>query len=94
MLVFCTQNTPVHKSVFIIFFRGDTMKKKICMICEGFKATLYDCPDSMPERVEMLSTIKTDLQDIQVVCITIFTFVISPSHNIPPLLLLLLDVLP
>ncbi|XP_033608712.1 V-type proton ATPase 116 kDa subunit a isoform X3 [Cryptotermes secundus] len=60
-------NTPVQKAVFIIFFQGESLKNKIYIICEGFKATIYDSPDNMSERGEMLSTIKTDMQDLQIV---------------------------
>jgi V-type H+-transporting ATPase subunit a len=75
MPVFCTQNTPVHKAVFIIFFRSESMKNKICKACEGFKATVYDCPDNTFERAEVLSAIKTEMQDMQTVCITIFAVI-------------------
>jgi vacuolar-type H+-ATPase subunit I/STV1 len=71
MLLFRTQNTPVLKSVFIIFFRGKLVKEKICTVCEGFKATIYDCPDNIPERMNMVSAIRMEMRDMQIVCITI-----------------------
>ncbi|VDM57570.1 unnamed protein product [Angiostrongylus costaricensis] len=44
---------PVNKTVFIIFFQGDQLKTKVKKICEGFRATLYPCPDTPQERREM-----------------------------------------
>jgi hypothetical protein len=75
MIVFCMQDTPVHKAMFIIFYRGESLKNKIYKVCEGFKATIYDCADNMFERAEMLSAIKTEMQDMQIVCITMFTVI-------------------
>jgi hypothetical protein len=75
MLLFCMQHTPVPKSVFIIFFRGDSVKNKIYAVCDCFKATVYHCPDNMPERMDVLSATKTEMQDMQIVCITVFSVI-------------------
>jgi vacuolar-type H+-ATPase subunit I/STV1 len=77
MFVSFTQNGPVLKSVFIIFFPGEMLKKKVHSICEGFKAAVYDCPDKMSERRNLLCTMKTEIEDINIVCITMFSVITS-----------------
>ena len=37
----------VFKSVFVIFFQGEQLKTRVKKICEGFRATLYPCPDQV-----------------------------------------------
>lgn len=37
----------VLKSVFVIFFQGEQLKGRVKKICEGFRATLYPCPDQV-----------------------------------------------
>ena len=37
----------VYKSVFVIFFQGEQLKSRVKKICEGFRATLYPCPDQV-----------------------------------------------
>src|SRR5256885_14924159 len=44
----------VYKSVFIIFFQGEQLKTRVKKICEGFRATLYPCPDTPLDRREMI----------------------------------------
>ncbi|PVD38770.1 hypothetical protein C0Q70_01393 [Pomacea canaliculata] len=58
---------PIHKSVFIIFFQGEQLKSKVKKICEGFKATLYPCPEAPQEREEMLKGVNTRLYDLKTV---------------------------
>ena len=43
----------VFKSVFVIFFQGEQLKSRVKKICEGFRATLYPCPDQASDRREM-----------------------------------------
>merc|ERR1719167_1081731 len=43
----------VYKSVFVIFFQGEQLKSRVKKICEGFRATLYPCPDQAADRREM-----------------------------------------
>ncbi|XP_029945879.1 V-type proton ATPase 116 kDa subunit a isoform X2 [Salarias fasciatus] len=57
----------VHKSVFIIFFQGDQLKNRVKKICEGFRATLYPCPETPQERKEMLAGVNTRIDDLQMV---------------------------
>ncbi|XP_077827817.1 V-type proton ATPase 116 kDa subunit a 1 isoform X37 [Macaca mulatta] len=55
----------VHKSVFIIFFQGDQLKNRVKKICEGFRASLYPCPETPQERKEMASGVNTRIDDLQ-----------------------------
>ncbi|XP_068923769.1 V-type proton ATPase 116 kDa subunit a 1 isoform X3 [Petaurus breviceps papuanus] len=57
----------VHKSVFIIFFQGDQLKNRVKKICEGFRASLYPCPETPQERKEMASGVNTRIDDLQMV---------------------------
>ena len=43
----------VFKSVFVTFFQGEQLKSRVKKICEGFRATLYPCPDQASDRREM-----------------------------------------
>ncbi|EYB86679.1 hypothetical protein Y032_0275g1067 [Ancylostoma ceylanicum] len=58
---------PVNKTVFIIFFQGDQLKTKVKKICEGFRATLYPCPDTPQERREMSIGVMTRIEDLKTV---------------------------
>uniref|UniRef100_UPI00398EFEBB V-type proton ATPase 116 kDa subunit a 1 isoform X2 n=1 Tax=Pristiophorus japonicus TaxID=55135 RepID=UPI00398EFEBB len=57
----------VDKSVFIIFFQGDQLKNRVKKICEGFRASLYPCPETPHERKEMLAGVNTRIDDLQMV---------------------------
>ncbi|XP_016397475.1 V-type proton ATPase 116 kDa subunit a isoform X2 [Sinocyclocheilus rhinocerous] len=57
----------VHKSVFIIFFQGDQLKNRVKKICEGFRASLYPCPETSQERKEMAVGVNTRIDDLQMV---------------------------
>ncbi|XP_075949291.1 V-type proton ATPase 116 kDa subunit a isoform X12 [Anarhichas minor] len=55
----------VTKSVFIIFFQGDQLKNRVKKICEGFRASLYPCPETPQERKEMLAGVNSRIDDLQ-----------------------------
>ncbi|KAJ3600627.1 hypothetical protein NHX12_031607 [Muraenolepis orangiensis] len=57
----------VHKSVFIIFFQGDQLKNRVKKICEGFRASLYPCPETPLERREMAAGVNARIDDLQMV---------------------------
>lgn len=57
----------VKKSVFIIFFQGDQLKNRVKKICEGFRASLYPCPETPQERKEMHAGVNTRIDDLQMV---------------------------
>uniref|UniRef100_A0A3Q1HEI8 V-type proton ATPase subunit a n=1 Tax=Anabas testudineus TaxID=64144 RepID=A0A3Q1HEI8_ANATE len=56
-----------QNSVFIIFFQGDQLKNRVKKICEGFRATLYPCPETPQERKEMLAGVNARIDDLQMV---------------------------
>uniref|UniRef100_W5N427 V-type proton ATPase subunit a n=1 Tax=Lepisosteus oculatus TaxID=7918 RepID=W5N427_LEPOC len=62
-----THGDQVHKSVFIIFFQGDQLKNRVKKICEGFRASLYPCPETPQERKEMAAGVNTRIDDLQMV---------------------------
>uniref|UniRef100_A0A8C5GSW5 V-type proton ATPase subunit a n=1 Tax=Gouania willdenowi TaxID=441366 RepID=A0A8C5GSW5_GOUWI len=62
-----TTGDQVHKSVFIIFFQGDQLKNRVKKICEGFRASLYPCPETPQERKEMLAGVNSRIEDLQMV---------------------------
>ncbi|XP_029455627.1 V-type proton ATPase 116 kDa subunit a [Rhinatrema bivittatum] len=57
----------VKKNVFIIFYQGDQLKQKIKKICDGFRATVYPCPESATERREMAAGVNTRIEDLNTV---------------------------
>ena len=57
----------MYKSVFIIFFQGDQLKSRVKKICEGFRATLYPCPETPAERREMAIGVMTRIEDLNTI---------------------------
>ena len=63
----------MFKSVFIIFFQGDQLKTRVKKICEGFRATLYPCPEAPADRREMAMGVMTRLEDLNTVSAVLST---------------------
>ena len=61
----------MFKSVFIIFFQGDQLKTRVKKICEGFRATLYPCPEAPADRREMAMGVMTRLEDLNTVSVVL-----------------------
>ncbi|CAI9534139.1 unnamed protein product [Staurois parvus] len=57
----------VKKNVFIIFYQGEQLKQKIKKICDGFKATVYPCPENASERRDMAADVNTRIEDLNAV---------------------------
>lgn len=57
----------VYKSVFIIFFQGEQLKSRVKKICEGFRATLYPCPETPLDRREMTGGVVSRIEDLNTV---------------------------
>lgn len=57
----------MKKNVFIIFYQGEQLRLKIKKICDGFRATVYPCPESAGERREMASGVNTRIEDLNTV---------------------------
>lgn len=53
--------------MFIIFFQGEQLKSRVKKICEGFRATLYPCPETPAERREMAIGVMTRIEDLKTV---------------------------
>ncbi|XP_003791634.1 V-type proton ATPase 116 kDa subunit a [Otolemur garnettii] len=54
----------IKKNIFIIFYQGEQLRKKIKKICDGFRATIYPCPEPAAERREMLAGVNMRLEDL------------------------------
>ena len=50
--------------MFILFFQGEQLKSKVKKICDGFKATIYPCPDTASERREMGMGVMTRIEEL------------------------------
>ncbi|XP_057330426.1 V-type proton ATPase 116 kDa subunit a1 isoform X1 [Microplitis mediator] len=57
----------IYKTVFVAFFQGEQLKSRIKKVCAGFHASLYSCPNSNAERLEMLKGVRTRLEDLNLV---------------------------
>ncbi|XP_078464236.1 V-type proton ATPase 116 kDa subunit a 4-like [Lampetra fluviatilis] len=55
----------IYKNMFIVFFQGDQLKSKVNKICDGFRATIYPCPDSIQERTDMVANVNTRIEDLK-----------------------------
>ncbi|XP_004430767.2 PREDICTED: V-type proton ATPase 116 kDa subunit a isoform 4 isoform X1 [Ceratotherium simum simum] len=54
----------IKKNIFIIFYQGEQLRRKIKKICDGFRATVYPCPEPAAERREMLAGVNARLEDL------------------------------
>ena len=61
------QGEMVHKNVYIAFFQGDQLKSRVKKISEGFRATVYPCPETQTERREMKMGVMTRIEDLNTV---------------------------
>ncbi|CAL2041027.1 hypothetical protein CAEBREN_11295 [Caenorhabditis brenneri] len=58
----------VHKSVFIVFLKGDRMRSIVEKVCDGFKAKLFkNCPKTFKERQSARNDVRARIQDLQTV---------------------------
>ncbi|RZC27703.1 V ATPase I and/or NAD Gly3P dh N domain containing protein, partial [Asbolus verrucosus] len=74
----------VYKSVFIIFFQGDQLKTRVKKICEGFRATLYPCPEAPGDRREMAMGVMTRIEDLNTLALRRGTE--RSGSSVPPIL--------
>eukprot|EP00056_Hartaetosiga_gracilis_P005753 m.88508 g.88508 ORF g.88508 m.88508 type:complete len:839 (+) comp12269_c0_seq1:132-2648(+) len=54
----------LHKEVFIVFFQGEQLGKRVKKICEGFEATIYPCPATPSQRRELKIGVDSRLADL------------------------------
>ena len=59
------QGLTEYKVVFILFFQGDQLRSRVRKICEAFRATLYQCPETAVERQEMTVAVEQRIVDLQ-----------------------------
>ncbi|KAM9216938.1 V-type proton ATPase 116 kDa subunit a 4 [Dugong dugon] len=57
----------IKKNIFIIFYQGEQLRQKIRKICDGFRATIYPCPEPAAERRDMLAEVNVRLEDLNIV---------------------------
>lgn len=57
----------MYKTAFVAFFQGEQLKSRIKKVCTGFHASLYPCPNSHAERLEMVKGVRTRLEDLNLV---------------------------
>ncbi|CAB3406506.1 unnamed protein product [Caenorhabditis bovis] len=58
----------MHKSVFIVFLKGDRMQSIVEKVCDGFKARLFkNCPKTFKERQSARNDVRARIQDLQTV---------------------------
>ncbi|XP_072910567.1 V-type proton ATPase 116 kDa subunit a 1-like isoform X1 [Hemitrygon akajei] len=59
----------IGKDVFIVFFQGEQFKNKVKKICDGFHATVYPCPETLHERMEMSVDVNMRIEDINMILV-------------------------
>ncbi|XP_046398900.1 V-type proton ATPase 116 kDa subunit a1-like [Ischnura elegans] len=57
----------IQKNVFVAFFQGDQLKSRVKKVCSGFRASIYQCPNTTEERLEMVIGVRTRLADLSMV---------------------------
>ncbi|KAJ1362356.1 hypothetical protein KIN20_021881 [Parelaphostrongylus tenuis] len=58
---------PIVKCVFIVFFKGESLKVIIDKVCDGFNARQYPCPKSSKERQTALFETVARIHDLRIV---------------------------
>nr|QDR51048.1 Vha100-like protein [Manduca sexta] len=57
----------LQKTVFVVFFHGEQIKLRVKKVCHGFQATLYPCPATYKDQLEMLAGVETRIKDLEMV---------------------------
>ncbi|KAJ9589248.1 hypothetical protein L9F63_017547, partial [Diploptera punctata] len=57
---------PVFKTVFLIYFHGDELKNRVNKICNGFNVTLYNCPETLEERLLLKNNISNRKKEVRI----------------------------
>lgn len=53
--------------VFIAFFQGDLIKSKVKKVCDGYRATIFPCPNDVEERMDIKSNLLMRIADMETV---------------------------
>uniref|UniRef100_A0A3P8TMA4 V-type proton ATPase subunit a n=1 Tax=Amphiprion percula TaxID=161767 RepID=A0A3P8TMA4_AMPPE len=59
--------STLPKQFFFMNIPNYQLKNRVKKICEGFRATLYPCPETPQERKEMLAGVNARIEDLQMV---------------------------
>lgn len=62
-----TTGETVLKAAFVVFYQGDNLKTRVKKICDGFRATVYQCPEKQSERGEMAAGVVNRIADLNTV---------------------------
>ncbi|XP_026737115.1 V-type proton ATPase 116 kDa subunit a-like [Trichoplusia ni] len=57
----------LQKTVFVVFFHGEQIKLRVKKVCHGFKATLYPCPATYKDQLDMLAGVGSRIKDLELV---------------------------
>ncbi|EDW59357.1 V-type proton ATPase 116 kDa subunit a 1 [Drosophila virilis] len=57
----------VYKTIFVVFFQGDQLQGRIRKVCTGFHATMYPCPSSHLDRLDMIKSVHVRLEDLKII---------------------------
>ena len=63
----CVQGTESFKTVFFMFFQGDTLKSKVKKICDGYRASTFPYSNDVVERFQVMKNLKTGIADMEMV---------------------------
>ncbi|CAI2350171.1 unnamed protein product [Caenorhabditis sp. 36 PRJEB53466] len=78
---------PLQKCVFIVFFKGESLRLIVEKVCDGFNATQYPCPKASKDRKMKLSETEGRINDLTVVIDTTqthrYTILKDLSFEIP-----------
>jgi V-type H+-transporting ATPase subunit a len=58
---------PMYKTAFVAFYQGEQLKTRIKKVCAGFHVSIYPCPSGASERNEMVTGVRTRLEDLNMV---------------------------
>ncbi|VDO85576.1 unnamed protein product [Heligmosomoides polygyrus] len=58
---------PIMKCVFIVFFKGESLKLIVDKVCDGFNARQYPCPKTSKERQTALFETIARIHDLKIV---------------------------
>lgn len=78
---------PLQKCVFIVFFKGDSLRLIVEKVCDGFNATQYPCPKTSKERKMKMSETEGRMNDLTIVIDTTqthrYTILKDLSYELP-----------
>lgn len=60
-------SVSTRKCVFIVFYRGDSLKKIVNNVCEGYGASQFDCPKTSRGRQHYLKQLEPAIEDMTLV---------------------------